>query len=219
VKILIADDDRVVRRRLEALLTQWGHEVVSVADGAAAWEVLQRPDRPPIAILDWMMPGLTGIEVCRKVRDEGGATPVHLLILTSRDRTEDLVAALEAGADDHVGKPFEPNELRARVRVGERVVALQRSLAERVVALERALADVHQLQGLLPICMYCKKIRSDGNYWQQVESYIAQRSGATFSHGICPECMDTRVRPELERARRLANPPGASRAPEDRATR
>ena len=95
------------------------------------------------------MPGLTGIEACRKVGDEGGATLVHLLILTSRDRTEDLVAALEAGADDHVGKPFEPNELRARVRVGERVVALQRSLAERVVALERALADVHQLQGLV----------------------------------------------------------------------
>jgi phosphoserine phosphatase RsbU/P len=184
---------------------------VSVADGAAAWDVLQGPNRPSIAILDWMMPELTGIEVCQKVREARDTTPVYLLILTSRDRTEDLVAALEAGADDHVGKPFEPAELRARVKVGERVVALQRSLAERVVALERALADVHQLQGLLPICMYCKKIRSDGNYWQQVESYITQRSGATFSHGICPECMNTHVRPELERARRLAGPsPGPS---------
>jgi phosphoserine phosphatase RsbU/P len=207
VKILIADDDRGIRRLLEALLAQWGHEVVSVTDGAAAWEVLGGVDRPSIAILDWMMPGLTGIEVCRRVRDTRTTPPVYLLILTSRDRTEDLIAALEAGADDHVGKPFEPSELRARVKVGERVVSLQRNLAERVVALERLLADVHQLQGLLPICMYCKKIRSDGNYWQQVESYIAQRSGATFSHGICPECMNTHVRRELDRVRKLAAPP------------
>jgi sigma-B regulation protein RsbU (phosphoserine phosphatase) len=213
VKILIADDDRLIRRLLEATLTQWGYEVTSVPDGAAAWEVLRGAERPPIAILDWMMPELTGVEVCRKVRDSQGANPVYMLILTSRDRTEDLVAALEAGADDHVSKPFEPTELRARVKVGERVVALQRSLADRVAALERALADVHQLQGLLPICMYCKKIRSDGNYWQQVESYIGQRSGATFSHGICPECMNTHVRPELERARRLANPTAGDRPP------
>jgi sigma-B regulation protein RsbU (phosphoserine phosphatase) len=213
VKILIADDDRVIRRLLEGLLTQWGHEVISVADGAAAWESLQAADRPSIAILDWMMPELTGIEVCRKVRDSRATAPVYLLILTSRDRTEDLVAALEAGADDHVAKPFEPTELRARVKVGERVVGLQRSLADRVAALERALADVHQLQGLLPICMYCKKIRSDGNYWQQVESYIGQRSGATFSHGICPECMTTHVRRELERVRGLTSRPADQTPP------
>jgi CheY-like chemotaxis protein len=213
VKILIADDDRLIRRLLEATLTQWGYEVVSVGDGAAAWEVLRAAERPPIAILDWMMPELTGVEVCRKVRDTHGTTPVYMLVLTSRDRTEDLVAALEAGADDHVSKPFDPTELRARVKVGERVVILQRNLAERVAALERALADVHQLQGLLPICMYCKKIRSDGNYWQQVESYIGQRSSATFSHGICPDCMKTHVRQEIERARRLANPAAAGEAP------
>ena len=213
MKILIADDDRPIRRLLEGLLTQWGHEVISVADGAAAWEALQAADRPSIAILDWMMPELTGIEVCRKVRDSRTTAPVYLLILTSRDRTEDLVAALEAGADDHVAKPFEPTELRARVKVGERVVGLQRSLADRVAALERALADVHQLQGLLPICMYCKKIRSDGNYWQQVESYIGQRSGATFSHGICPECMNTHVRRELERVRALTSRPADQTPP------
>jgi sigma-B regulation protein RsbU (phosphoserine phosphatase) len=204
VRILVAEDERATRRLLEATLGQWGYEVVSVGDGGAAWDVLRGDAPPPIAILDWMMPELTGLEVCTRVRQTQQAAPVYLLVLTSNDRTEDLVAALEAGADDHIGKPFEPAELRARVQVGERVVDLQRRLAERITALERALADVHQLQGLLPICMYCKKIRSDGNYWQQVESYIGQRSGATFSHGICPECVNTYARREIERARRLA---------------
>jgi phosphoserine phosphatase RsbU/P len=204
VKILIADDDRVARRLLEGMLSQWGHEVIAVGDGAAAWEVLRGDDPPPLAILDWMMPEMSGLEVCTKVREKPGTQAFYLIVLTSRDHTDDLVTALAAGADDHLAKPFHPGELRARVQVGERVTRLQRSLAERVAALERALADVTHLQGLLPICMYCKKIRSDDNYWQQVESYVGARSGATFSHGICPECVRTRVRPEIERARRLS---------------
>jgi hypothetical protein len=98
-----------------------------------------------------------------------------------------------------VTKPFNREELRARVQGGARVVELQRSLAERVEELEQALARVKQLQGLLPICSYCKKIRDDRNYWQQVEAYIGEHSEAVFSHGICPDCFDKFVKPELNK--------------------
>lgn len=210
MKILIADDDRLARRLLESTLTGWGYEVVAVGDGDAAWGVLSGDEPPPIAVLDWVMPGLTGVEVCQKVRARPGLSHLYVVVLTSKDRTEDLVAALEAGADDHLIKPFQPAELRARMRVGERVVRLQQSLKDRVAALERALADVTRLEGLLPICMYCKKIRTDNNYWQQVDSYLGEHSGATFTHGICPECRETRVKDEIERARRSLERPEGS---------
>jgi phosphoserine phosphatase RsbU/P len=200
VKILVADDDLVQRRLLERTLKVWSYSVQTVVNGEEAWEVLSSATPPPMAMLDWMMPELTGLDVCRRLR-ESGRTP-YVILLTSKNRTEDLVAALDSGADDFIAKPFDPAELRARVRVGERIASLQNKLADRVTALEHALAQVTQLQGLLPICMYCKKIRNDQNYWQRVESYIGEHSGATFSHGICPECVENRVRPEIERARR-----------------
>jgi sigma-B regulation protein RsbU (phosphoserine phosphatase) len=212
LKVLVADDDRLARRLLETVLTGWGYEVVVAGDGDAAWSVLSGDNEPPpIAVLDWVMPGMTGVEVCQKVRARASLSHLYIVVLTTRSGTEDLVAALEAGADDHLTKPFLPAELKARMRVGERVARLQQSLKDRVTALERALADVTQLQGLLPICMYCKKIRTDNNYWQQVDSYIGEHSGATFTHGICPECRETRVKAEIERARRsLGRPEGDS---------
>ena len=203
MKVLIAEDDMVSRRLLEASLTRWGYEVVVTCDGAAAWEVLQRGDAPSLVILDWMMPGMDGIEVCRRVRSALTAMPPYLILLTAKGRREDIVTGLRAGANDYVTKPFDREELRARMQVGMRMVELQQSLAERVKALEEALTRVKQLQGLLPICSYCKKIRDDQNYWQQVESYISEHSEAQFSHSICPDCYEKLVRPELDQLRRL----------------
>jgi len=198
MEILVAEDDLVSRRALEASLGKWGHPVLLVEDGAAAYEVLARDTAPRLAILDWMMPGLDGPTVCRMVRGNAGRPAPYLILLTARGATEDRVAGLEAGADDYISKPFDRAELRARINVGLRMLALQRSLADRVAELEQALGSVRQLQGLLPICSYCKRIRTDGNYWQRVEEYISAHSDAQFSHGICPGCFDTVVKKQIE---------------------
>ena len=199
VRILIAEDDRVSRRLLEARLLKDGHEVVLAEDGAQAWEALQKDPSILLAILDWNMPGLTGPEICQSVRQIQTDQPPYLILLTSRDTREDIVSGLQAGANDYVTKPFDFDELRARVQVGERVIQLQKSVADHVKELENALANVKMLQGLLPICLYCKKIRDDQNYWQQLDKYVAEHTEARFSHGICPECYEKVVKPELDK--------------------
>jgi len=198
VRILIADDDRMLRRLLEAKLQKWGHEVVAAADGVAAWQELQKEDSPDLAIVDWMMPGLDGVEICRLARARSPARTLYVILLTARTGAEDIVQALESGADDYVIKPFDPAELKARVGVGVRVVLLQRELATRIADLEGALRHVKELHGILPICSYCKKVRSDADSWHQMEAYVSEHSSVRFSHGICPECEETVVKPQLE---------------------
>jgi sigma-B regulation protein RsbU (phosphoserine phosphatase) len=197
MRILIAEDDPVGRRLLEVTLRHWGYDVVVTEDGDQAHAALQAPGAPDVAILDWMMPGLDGAEVCRRLRAEAAgevrAAP-YLILLTARGESADRIAGLEAGADDYICKPFDSDELRARLRVAERVAGLQRRLAERVGQLEQALTRVHRLQGLLPICVYCKSIRNDDNFWQRVEEYLADHAATQFSHGICPDCYDRVVK-------------------------
>ena len=189
-RVLVADDDVIARRFLESALGRSGYEVTVVSSGDEAWQVLSGQDVPPIAVLDWMMPGLTGIELCRKVRAANLPVTPYLIVLTSRGESGDVVEALQAGADDHIAKPFEIAELRARLAVGVRIVTLQRQLTERVRSLEEALAHVQQLEGLIPICAWCRQVRSDGNFWEQVDSYLTRRSGLQFTHAICPSCRD-----------------------------
>lgn len=202
MKVLIAEDEPDSRHLLEAMVKRWGYEAVATSDGAEAWEVLERADSPPLVLLDIMMPRMDGLEVCRRVRAVKRSVPVYIILLTAKTLQREIVSGLEAGADDYLKKPFDPNELRARIKVGERILELQKSLAERVTELEEALSRVKQLHGLLPICSYCKKIRDDQNYWEQVESYIAKHTAAQFSHSICPECYLKFVTPDLERMKR-----------------
>jgi DNA-binding response OmpR family regulator len=202
MRILIADDDRVSLRLLETDLQKWGHEVLGVANGIATWEAIQKEDAPGLAIVDWMMPGLDGVEICRRARRRSPARPLYIILLTARSGSEDLVQALDAGADDYVTKPFDPAELRARVGVGVRVVQLQRDLAGRVAELEKALAHVDELHGILPICSYCKRVRSDADSWHRIEEYVSAHSAARFSHGVCPECLETVIKPQMEELRR-----------------
>lgn len=130
MKILIADDNPVFQKVLSEMLTQWGYAVVVAADGEQAWEHLQSADAPRLAILDWMMPGMDGVEICRRVRERDGGLYQYLMILTSRTGVHDLVAALEAGADDFVTKPFQSVELRARLRAGCRILGLHDQLQQ-----------------------------------------------------------------------------------------
>jgi sigma-B regulation protein RsbU (phosphoserine phosphatase) len=188
VKILIAEDEAVSRRLLQAALSKWGDRIVVACDGTEAWQALQQEPYPSLLILDWLMPGLDGLELCRKVRTLPAYQSAYIILLTGKASKEDIVLGLDAGADDYVTKPFDPGELRARVSVGVRVAQLQLNLAERVRELETALAKVKTLSGMLPICASCKKIRDDKGYWKQIESYIRDHSEAEFSHGFCPEC-------------------------------
>ena len=197
MKVLIADDDTISVRVLETTLRGWGHEVVVAHDGTTAWEVLQRDDSPRLALIDWMMPGLEGPEVCRRARAQARPVPTYTILLTAKGKANDVVVGLESGADDFVSKPFDRQELRSRMLVGERMIDLQQAMADRVHELETALGQVKQLSGLLPICAYCKKVRDDQNYWQRVETYISAHSDARFSHGICPDCWTTEVEPDL----------------------
>jgi DNA-binding response OmpR family regulator len=190
MKVLIAEDDPVSRRLLQAALVKWGYEVTTTNNGKEAWQALQTADAPSLLILDWLMPEVDGVEICREARKMPALKSSYIILLTSRGSKEDIVKGLEAGADDYVTKPFDHGELRARVQVGSRVVELQSALADRVEELEEAIASVKTLQGLLPICCYCKKIRDDGNYWHRVESYISGHANVRFSHGICPDCSE-----------------------------
>jgi sigma-B regulation protein RsbU (phosphoserine phosphatase) len=191
VHVLIADDDRATAEALARTLERWEFKVTVKRNGAEAWEVLRGPDAPPLAILDWMMPEIDGREVCRLVRQEAAHPNAYLILLTSRDSRADIVAGLESGADDYLVKPFDPAELQARIHVGTRMLSLQERLESRVKELQLALSEVKQLSGLLPICSYCKRVRSDDNYWHQVDAYLTQHTDAKFSHGICPSCFDT----------------------------
>jgi sigma-B regulation protein RsbU (phosphoserine phosphatase) len=201
LRVVIAEDDAVSRRILETLLRKWGYEVTTTLDGEAAWEVLKGPNAPSLAILDIMMPGIDGLELCRRLRQSPGIIPPYIILLTANHGVREIVKGIEAGADDYLTKPYDRDELRVRVQVGARIIELQRNLAERVQQLEVALNHVKQLQGILPICSYCKKIRNDLNYWQNVESYVSDHSQAEFSHGICPSCYETTVKPQLESIR------------------
>jgi DNA-binding response OmpR family regulator len=186
--VLIAEDEPVDRRHLEASLEGWGYTVLSTLDGVEALEVWDA-ERPELAILDWLMPQMDGLTLCRTVRARPELGNPYIIMLTARSTTEDVVMGLGAGADDFLTKPFEQAELRARLSVGERMIALQGRLAQRVKELEDALAQVKVLHGIIPICMYCKRVRDEREYWEKVEQYVSKRSEARFSHGICPECL------------------------------
>lgn len=189
MKILIADDDVTSRLILQSILQKWDFEVLAMADGVEAWNTLRSPDAPLIALLDWEMPGIDGIELCRRVKSLDRINPIHVIILTGRGSKEDTVLGLDSGADDYITKPFNDSELRSRIGVAERLTRIQVNLTRKIAELAEALEHVKTLQGIIPICMHCHKIRNDDEAWHRLEAYIEAHSDAQFSHSICPDCM------------------------------
>lgn len=190
MRILIADDDAALRHGLFVRLSRWGYEPTLSSDGHEAGDVLRGTHPPPLALLDWNMPGASGLELCREIRRLPRLSSMYVVLLTAHTAREEMVAGLDCGADEYMVKPVDWELLRARLQIGARIVTLQQSLAQRVCELQEALDTVKVLSGLLPICSYCKRIRSDNDYWQQLEHFVSEHTDAQFSHGICPNCFE-----------------------------
>lgn len=204
-RVLIVEDHARTRDALVFLLQRHNYEACVATDGRQARDILLASDGPTLALLDWMLPEMTGIEVCRDIRRAPLDRYIYVIIVTGRDESNDLLEAFAAGADDFIRKPCDPMELMARLRGGERMVELERRLSARVRECEEAVERVRQMKRLLPICMYCKKVRDDESYWHEIEQYIHTHTGTDFSHGVCPECM-SEVRGDQQSAvsRRIA---------------
>ena len=179
MKILIAEDDPVSVKILQFTLQHYGHEVVTAANGTEAWEAF---DREPVRVIvsDWMMPGLDGLQLCQKVRQRVRTDYTYFILLTAINTGRDnLRKAMDAGIDDFLAKPLDREAIMMRLRVAERILEYT--------------TQIRQLKELIPICMYCKRVRDDTNYWDQVETYIHTHTGSQFSHGICPDCFDKQM--------------------------
>jgi sigma-B regulation protein RsbU (phosphoserine phosphatase) len=183
MKILIADDEPVASKVLQRALETFGHDVVLATSGEEAWAMF---DREPVRLVvsDWMMPGLDGLGLCQKIRGREKTPYTYFILLTSQEtKPENYDLATDAGVDDFLTKPLDRPTIQMRLRVAERILKFTR--------------EIRQLKDLIPICAYCRKVRNDDNYWQMVETYINEHTGSSFTHGICPSCVETLMK-EME---------------------
>jgi len=189
MKILVVDDEAGPRMALGDLLTHAGHQVEGRDGGLAAWEALQH-EYFPLVLLDRVMPDLDGLELCRRIRVQPRVRYTYVILATVVSGKEPYLRGMDAGADDYLTKPLDPDELLARIRVAERTLDLREELA--------------YYRELVPICAYCKNIRDDHGEWIPVERYVEARTQASLTHGICPRCYHSRVAAELDRFRTRA---------------
>jgi sigma-B regulation protein RsbU (phosphoserine phosphatase) len=190
MKVLAVEDDNVSRTVLRQSLVRLGHEVIEAADGEEGWNAWLR-EKPRVVVCDWQMPGLDGLDLCRRLRSQPSQEYVYFMLLTGRgDSAQNRRDAADAGVDDFMPKPVSMSALWMRLRVAERIL--------------RYTTQLHRLEEMMPMCSYCKKIRDDRNYWQQIESYINERTGTEISHSVCPDCYKRVVIPELEKLKEMA---------------
>jgi len=193
-EIIVAEDDPIARKRFVDILSGQGHPVRAFADGRDAWEEFdQRPAR--VVISDWLMPEMDGTELCRKVRMRPDNNYTYFILVTG-ERTEeaDYEDAISAGVDDFLIKPINYYSIWRRLRVAKRILGFTKQIG--------------QLEQLIPICVYCKQVRDDADYWHSIEQYIHSRTGSRFSHGICPTCFETvanELKPDLQQLALVAS--------------
>jgi len=185
MKILIAEDDLISRKLLTTTLKQFGHEVKAFDNGMDAWAAF---DASPVRVIvsDWLMPGVDGLDFCRRVRARMQTEYTYFILLTANVQGKDTyMEAMNAGIDDFLAKPLDRDQIWMRLKVAERIL--------------KYATTIQALESMLPICSYCKNVRDDNNYWQQVETYLSNRTGTSFSHSVCPTCYAQKVKPELDR--------------------
>jgi phosphoserine phosphatase RsbU/P len=187
VNVLVVDDDAMSRTLLRAMMVKLGHAVTVAHSGAEAWRLFSATPSP-LVLTDWMMDDGDGLELCRRIRGRPSAPYTYVILLTANDAGAHYLEGIEAGADDFLGKPVDHDLLTARIHVAQRILGLR--------------DHVDHLERLLPICMYCKKIRNPDERWMKVEEFITTRTSEQLTHGICPTCYETVARPAVARALR-----------------
>ncbi len=188
MKVLLVEDEYTTRLTVQVVLEGWGYTVDSAEDGAVGWELVQRNDGPQIAILDWEMPGFDGLELCRKIKALRRRTPVYVILLTAKDAQQDILKGFAAGADDYMTKPFDDNELRARVRVAAKLVSTQEELAVSNDELRDALNHVALLQGDFSFCTQCHKVENNEGVWKTLAECQSDQDDPRFNYMVCPDC-------------------------------
>jgi DNA-binding response OmpR family regulator len=183
MKVIVIDDQQVATLQISAALRSLGHEPVCFASAISALEEIAR-NRVRVVVSDWRMPGLNGMALCEALRRRGGEYVYFILVTTAEMSRATRDAALAAGVDDFLAKPVDPDELKMRLHVAARILTFT--------------AQVKQLESILPICGYCKKVRDDENYWAKIEEYLSKHEGLKLSHGVCPDCYEGQVVPQLK---------------------
>ena len=186
-RVLCVDDDPATQLVLSGIIEDAGWQPQAASNATAAREQLSSNPDIQVVLLDWMLPDGSGVDLCREFKATKGAS-IYVILVTVRGAPEDVETGLDAGADDYLVKPVSPVEVRARIRTGLRAADAQRQLAERLAQLELALKRVSNLESLLPLCMYCRRINSS-DAWQSVEDYLWEHVDVKVSHGCCPECL------------------------------
>ena len=181
----IVEDDKSTLGLLENLICKLGYDSRSYSDGQKAYDAFSI-EKPEIVISDWMLPGIDGLGLCQFLREHPADNYTYFILVTAQKRSRsNLEQAIDAGVDDFLNKPINSEAIWNRLRVAQRILHFTQ--------------QVRQLESIIPICCYCKKVRNDSDLWEQIEHYMNERTGADFSHSICPSCMTKHVRPQLDK--------------------